>query len=230
MIAGKRVLALIPARGGSKGLPRKNVLPVGGRPLLAWTAEAALGARHVDHVVVSSDDDEILEAGRASGCEAWRRPCALATDEATTMAVVLDVLDACPGYETLVLLQPTSPLRDAGDIDAAFETFAASGAPACVSVTEAAQSPYWMFRLADDRTLRPVVDAPAEATRRQDLPRVYALNGAIYIADVAWLRASRSFVGRETAAYVMPAHRSLDIDTPGDFEAFRKTVTESSHV
>ncbi|MEO8310838.1 MAG: acylneuraminate cytidylyltransferase family protein [Caldimonas sp.] len=229
MIGGKRVLALIPARGGSKGLPGKNILPVAGRPLLAWTADAALGARDIDRVVVSSDDAAILAAARACGVDALPRPAALASDTAATIDVVLHVLDVLPGFDVIVLLQPTSPLRNAGDVDAALARFAASGAPACVSVSEAAQSPYWMYRLDDDQTLRPIVDAPAEATRRQDLPPVYALNGAIYIADVAWLRRGRAFVSRETVAHVMPAERSLDIDSAGDFEVFRKTVTETSH-
>ncbi|MEO5844590.1 MAG: acylneuraminate cytidylyltransferase family protein [Caldimonas sp.] len=227
MIGSKRVLALIPARGGSKGLPGKNILPVGGRPLLAWTAEAALGARDIDRVVVSSDDAAILAAGRACGVDALPRPAALASDTAATIEVVLHALDALPGFDVVVLLQPTSPLRNAGDVDAAMARFVASGAPACVSVSEAAQSPYWMYRLDDDQTLRPILDAPAAATRRQDLPPVYALNGAIYIADVAWLRRGRAFVGPGTVAHVMPVERALDIDTASDFALLRIIIEDS---
>jgi len=229
VIGAKRVLAVIPARGGSKGLPGKNILPVQGRPLLAWTAAAALAARTIDRTVVSSDDDAILAVAAACGVEPLRRPAELATDTATTIDVVVHALDACPGHDVVVVLQPTSPLRTAADIDAALERFAATGAPACVSVCEAEQSPYWMYRLDAGQTLLPILDAPPEATRRQDLPVVYILNGAVYIADAAWLRASRAFVGPETVAHVMPAERSLDIDTARDFERFEKTVTETAH-
>ena len=229
MIGTRKVLGLIPARGGSKGLPGKNLLPVRGRPLIAWTAEAALAARHIDRVVVSSDDDAILAAGRACGCETLRRPAALASDTATTIDVVVHALDSIGGHDVVVLLQPTSPLRTSDDIDAACERFAASGAPACVSVSLAEQSPYWMYRLGTGQTLEPIVDLPAEATRRQDLPAVYALNGAIYIADAGRLRAARAFVGADTIAYVMPASRSIDIDTAEDFEDYKKTVTENRH-
>jgi len=230
VIGAKKVLAVVPARGGSKGLPGKNILPVRGRPLLAWTADAALAARALDRVVVSSDSDAILAAARACGVEALRRPAELATDTATTLDVVLHALDACPGHDVAVVLQPTSPLRTAADIEGALERFAASGAPACVSVCEAEQSPYLMYRLGDDETLLPIVDGATQATRRQDLPAVYVLNGAVYVADATWLRTTRAFVAAGTVAYVMPAERSLDIDTRRDFEHFETTISETSHV
>ena len=230
MIGTRKVLALIPARGGSKGLPGKNILPVAGRPLLAWSVDAARAARSIDRVVLSSDDDAIMAAARACGCEVpFVRPAALASDTATTIDVVMHALDALPGYDLIVLLQPTSPLRTAADIDAACERLASSGAPACVSVSPVDQSPYWMYRLGDNQGLVPVVEAPPGVTRRQDLPAVYALNGAVYVADTAWLRQSRTFITRETVAHVMPAERSIDIDTIADFEAFEKSVTENAH-
>lgn len=218
MIAGRRVLALIPARGGSKGLPGKNIRPLAGRPLLAWTVQAALDAAAPDSVVLSSDDEAIMAAGREAGCEVpFRRPAELATDTASSLDVVLHALDSLPGFDVVMLLQPTSPLRTAADIDAACERFVATGAPCCVSVAPVAQSPYWMYRLGDGDTLQPLLALPEGATRRQDLPPVYALNGAIYIADVAWLRRTRGFVGEGTVAHVMPAERSLDIDTEADW-------------
>ena len=229
MIGSRMVLAVIPARGGSKGLPGKNILPVQGRPLLAWTADAALAARALDRVVVSSDADAILAAARACGVEPLRRPAELATDTATTLDVIVHALDACPGHDIVVVLQPTSPLRTAADIDGALERFAATGAPSCVSVCEAEQSPYWMYRLGAGQALLPVVDGTPQATRRQDLPTVYVLNGAVYVADAAWLRTTRAFVAAGTVAHVMPVERSLDIDTAQDFERFAKTVTETSH-
>ena len=230
MIGSRSVLALIPARGGSEGLPGKNILPVAGRTLLAWTVDAARGARCIDRVVLSSDDEAIMSAARACGCEApFRRPAELATATATTIDVLLHALDAVPGHDIVVLLQPTSPLRSAADIDAACERLAQSGAPACVSVCLVEQSPYWMYRLGDNQALLPVLEAPTNVTRRQDLPAVYTLNGAIYVAQTDWLRRTRTFLTRETVAYVMPVERSIDIDTIDDFEAFRKAVTKDTH-
>jgi len=229
VIGARRVLAVIPARGGSKGLPGKNILQVRGRPLLAWTADAARAARALDRIVVSSDSDAVLAAARACGVEALRRPAELATDTATTLEVIEHALNTCPGHDVVVVLQPTSPLRTAADIDAALERFVASGAPSCVSVCEAEQSPYWMYRLGDDQALLPIVQGALQATRRQDLPAVYVLNGAVYVADAAWLRSTRAFVAAGTVAHVMPVERSLDIDTAHDFERFQKTVSETSH-
>lgn len=217
MIGGRRVLALIPARGGSKGLPGKNIRPVAGRPLLAWTIDAAKGAKAPDCVVLSSDDEAIMAVAREGGCEVpFRRPDELATDKASSMDVVLHALDALPGFDLVMLLQPTSPLRTSADIDAACTLLERSGALSCVSVTPAEQSPYWMVQLDDQQRMSPVLAPPPGVTRRQDLPPAYVLNGAIYIADCTWLRQQRSFVGEGTVAYVMPAERSLDIDTLDD--------------
>ena len=220
-----KVLALITARGGSKGLPRKNVLLAGGKPLLAWTVDAAISAECVDRVVLSSDDHEIMDAARAAGCDVpFRRPAHLATDVATSIDVVLHALDQLPGYGYVVLLQPTSPLRIAADIDAAFELMLEKGVPSCVSVTEVEQSPYWMYRVTDENRLQRLLPYVEGGTRRQDLPPIYALNGAIYVARIDWLKKTKSFVGDETIAYQMPRERSIDIDTPDDFIAFRSIV------
>lgn len=231
MIAGRRVLALIPARGGSKGLPGKNIREVGGRALLDWTIAAARASLHVDRVVLSSDDPAIMAVARACGCDVpFRRPDALATDVATTLDVVLHALDALPEFDVLVLLQPTSPLRTAADIDAAVERMIDTGASSCVSVCEVEQSPYWMYRIDNNGVLKPIIEQPHGASRRQDLPQVYVLNGAVYVADVERLRAARAFVTADTVAYPMPLERSIDIDTAADFEVFRKAVSEDSHV
>ena len=149
MIHGKKVLALIPARGGSKGLPRKNVLLLGGRPLLAWSILAARGSAHVDRIVVSSEDREIIETAREWGAEVpFVRPAELARDETSGMDVVLHALDqAGQGFDYVVLVQPTSPLRTPQDIDACLERCLETGAPACVSVCEPAKSPHWMYTL-----------------------------------------------------------------------------------
>lgn len=220
-----KVLAIIPARGGSKGLPRKNVLPAGGRPLIAWTIEAALNADCVSRVVLSSDDDEIIAVAKEYGCDVpFKRPAALASDEAATMGVVLHALTELRGYDYVVLLQPTSPLRNAKDIDAAFERMMKAGAPSCVSVCPVEEPPYWMYQLGPSDRLRNVVETPAFSHRRQDLPDVYILNGAIYISRVDELIKSKRFVTVDTVGYVMPRDRSIDIDTRQDFEAFKTSV------
>jgi CMP-N,N'-diacetyllegionaminic acid synthase len=224
-MSAETILALITARGGSKGLPRKNVLQAGGKPLIAWTIEAALKSRVVSQVVLSSDDDEIIEAAKAWGCAVpFRRPEYLASDTSTSMDVVLHAIEEVQGFDYVMLLQPTSPLRTDQDIDAAFEVLKSEQAPSCVSVSEAEQSPYWMYRLDERSKLHRLFSAGSIAQRRQDLPSVYILNGAIYVARIDWLRKTKSFVTNETVAYIMNRRNSLDIDTPEDFEIFRSRV------
>ena len=219
MIRGASVLALIPARGGSKGIPGKNIIPVGGKPLLAWTVAAARASVFIDRTILSSDDEAIMQVARETGCEVpFRRAAVLATDTATSMAVTIDALDRVPGHDIVVLLQPTSPLRTAADIDALLERLQSTGAPACVSVREAQDHPYWTYRLAENGELASFVPREAEASRRQDLPPAWCLNGAIYAARVEWLRKNLSFIGPGTIGFEMPVERSLDIDTPQDLE------------
>lgn len=226
----KLTLALITARGGSKGLPRKNVLPAAGKPLIAWTVHAALAATTVGRVVLSSDDDEIIEAAATAGCDIpFRRPPELATDEASSMDVVFHALQELPDYEFVVLLQPTSPLRTGADIDAAFKLMLDHRAPACVSVTDVDQSPYWMYEVTENDRLRSLFGQSPTMNRRQDLPPVFTLNGAIYIAKVEWLLQSRSFLGPETIAYKMPRSKSIDIDDAIDFQRFCKLVEPPNH-
>lgn len=221
MINGLTVLALISARGGSKGLPGKNIRRVAGRPLIDFTIAAARRARCVDRIVLSTDDPAIAEVARACGCEVpFLRPAELATDEARSIDVVLHALDALPPYDLVVLLQPTSPTRSAADIDEACALLLQHEASSCVSVTLVEQNPYWMYQLDAGARLQPLLPPVASAARRQDLPLVYVLNGAVYAARSAWLRETRSFVGEGTVAHVMPHDRSIDIDTLEDFEAF----------
>lgn len=216
VIGQERLLAVIPARGGSKGVPRKNVREVGGLPLIAWSLQAARESRYVDTTIVSTDDEEIAKVARAhGGVVPFMRPSALATDQAPTIDVVLDVLQRCPGHQWVVLLQPTSPLRQAADIDAAIDHCVKANAPSCVSVCAAQESPYWMYTITNAGHMEPVIPANVH-TRRQDLPPAYSLNGAIYLARVDWLQSERTFMRPETVAYEMPVERSLDIDTESD--------------
>lgn len=228
MIAGRTVLALIAARGGSKGVPGKNILPVNGRPLIQWTIDSARGSRYIDRLILSSDDEAIIEVARNAGCEVpFRREAALATDEANSIDVVADALMRVPGYDIVVLLQPTSPLRIAADIDGAIELLVASGAGACVTLREADEHPYWMFRLgADGRLMRFAEPAGGLPLRRQDLPTAWSLNGAVYVAGCDSFLKNRTFLSSDTVGYPMPPERSLDIDTFEDLQRLQKIVGE----
>lgn len=215
MINGKSVLAVIPARGGSKGVPRKNIRQVAGRPLIAWTIEAAKRSSYIDRLVLSTDDPEIIEVAKAWGCEVpFVRPAELAQDHTPGIEPVLHALDTLSGYHYVVLLQPTSPLRTTLDIDRCISLCDERNAHACVSVTEPRHHPHWMFTLDATQCLHPLVEQ--RASRRQDLPELFALNGAVYVAIPANLRLSRSFIGENTVAYLMPAVRSIDIDSEDD--------------
>ena len=219
MIAGRRVLAVIPARGGSKGVPRKNIRAMGGKPLLEYTVEAARQSRYLDHLLISTEDGEVQAAARSLDVAVLERPLDLAQDNTPGVATALHALATHNGYDYLVLLQPTSPLRTALDIDGALAHCLAVNAPACVSVCEAQENPLSLFTI--DMTGRlnrhNSGDVPSQ---RQELPRFYLLNGAVYVADTGWLVREKRFVSADTVAFVMPAERSLDIDTETDVQFF----------
>jgi CMP-N,N'-diacetyllegionaminic acid synthase len=210
--------ALIPARGGSKGIPRKNIKHIAGKPLIAWTIEAALRSSLLDAVVVSTEDEEIAEVARRAGALVpFLRPAALAQDDTPGLDPVLHALDQLPQFDAVLLLQPTSPLRTTEDIDACLRLAAQRRAPSVVSVTEPDAHPYWTYRVGSDQRLARLIDE-APVTRRQDLPLVAALNGALYFAESKWLRSNRSLLGPETLAYMMTRERSVDLDTPLDWK------------
>ena len=219
MIDGLKVLAVVPARGGSKGLPRKNILDLAGRPLIAWTLAAARQSRLIDRCVVSTDDEEIAAVARAHGGDVpFMRPAELSTDTAETASALIHVIEQLPGYDILVTLQPTSPLRIAEDIDQALREMQHHGAPACVSVVEPVKSPYWSYRINNDNHLEPLMQAKYSTMRRQDLPTAYVLNGAVYATRVNWLLKHQSGISDSTVPYVMPMERSIDIDAEFDLD------------
>ena len=217
-----RFLALVPARGGSRRLPRKNLLPLAGRPLIAWTLEAALAARHLDRVVVSTDDPEIAGVARRYGAEVpFLRPPELATDTASGEAVILHAVETLEargeGADYLVVLQPTSPLRTAQDIDGAIELLLARHADAVIGVTETDHPPEWSNTLPEDGSMARFFRPGIRTTRSQDLPRSYRLNGAVYVYSWGRLLRTRSLAMDDRAyAFPMPRERSIDIDTALD--------------
>jgi len=218
------VFGIITARGGSKGIPRKNIARVAGRPLIAWTIAAARQSRLLTRLMVSTDDAAIAEISRGEGAEVpFMRPPELGGDDSSHVAVVRHALAWLRGQgvrdpDFVMLLQPTSPLRTATDIDAAIELVERSGAEAVVGVTEVRQHPYLMYRLDAAGRLTPFVEHGLEYARRQDLPPLYAANGAIYLIRPSCLERTGTFTPAGAVAYLMPPERSLDVDTPWDLQ------------
>ena len=218
MIFGKKVLGVITARGGSKGVPKKNIRDVSGKPLIAWSIDAAVASQYLDRCILSSDDIEIIQIAKEYGCEVpFIRPGKLATDESTSVDVILHVLNEVKeNYDIIVLLQPTSPLRSPKDIDACIRK-CANNSSSCVSVTESEKTPYWMYNIDEKGCLHSLFPNEQLPQRRQEAPKVYSLNGAVYAFDVAWFLKNKVFVDKTTSAYIMPKQRSIDIDTIEDF-------------
>ncbi|KOS66678.1 acylneuraminate cytidylyltransferase [Lysinibacillus contaminans] len=224
-----KILAVIPARGGSKAVPRKNIKDLAGKPLIAWTIEEAKKSKYIDRVILSSEDDEIIEVAKKYGCEVpFKRPLELAQDDTPGIEPVLHALEQCPGYDYVVLLQPTSPLRTVGDIDGCIEKLLTSGEDFCVSVTESDKSPYWMYKIENDKMV-PLLKQEKRIVRRQELPKVYALNGAVYVGKVKKLVQRKSFIDASTKAYVMKFSNSLDIDTELDL-LFANIILEKKEI
>ncbi|RNB85225.1 cytidylyltransferase domain-containing protein [Brevibacillus panacihumi] len=227
MIQDKSVLAIIPARGGSKGVPRKNIRELAGKPLIAWTIEEAKKSKYIDRLVVSTEDEEIAGVARQCGGEVpFMRPSSLSRDDTPGIDPVLHAVSVLSGFDYVVLLQPTSPLRTSEDIDECLEHCLRQNANACVSVTLTDKSPYWMYELTVESGLKPVVVSDKPVPRRQDAPNVYVLNGAVYVAKTNWLQQTRSFLDKETVGYVMPKERSIDVDTELDFCILETIIRE----
>jgi len=218
MIKDKTVLAIIPARGGSKGVPLKNIRDVGGKPLIAWTIMEGKKSKYIDRLILSSEDERIINVAKKLGCEVpFTRPSSLAQDETPSIDVIVHAVQTIPEkYDYIVLLQPTSPLRKVTDIDNCIEQCLQKNAKACVSVTEPEKSPFWMYKINENGYMIPLVNLNKRTTRRQDLPTVYALNGAVYVAQWEWLLEARSFLTSDTIPYFMPRDRSFDIDSEID--------------
>lgn len=227
MIGPLSVLAVIVARGGSKGLPRKNVLDLGGKPVIAWSVAVAKATPAIDRVVLSSEDAEIIAAATAAGCEVpFVRPAELATDAASVHDVLVHAMDHLDrAYDVVVLLQATSPFRAPGDIDACLALIA-GGAPAAISVVLAAKPPQWYYTLNADGCLRRAFESASQPDRRQDAPTYYYPNGAVYAARTAWYREHRNFSSPETMAHIMPPERSIDIDSGLDLALARTLLND----
>jgi len=215
----KSFLAIILARGGSKRLPRKNVLDLCGKPLIAYSIEAGLKSKYIDEVVVSSDNDEIISISEEFGANTIKRPEELSNDTATTFDAIKHAIDNVEKYDYIVLLQPTSPLRDSKHIDEAIELLEIKNADAVVSVCEMDHSPLWSNTLDASLSMKNFLTDEILNKRSQDLEKYYRLNGAIYICKTDKLIEEKSFMLKDNIfAYVMNKQSSVDIDEEIDFK------------
>ena len=223
-LSPSEILTLIPARGGSKGLPGKNIRPFLGKPLIARSIDAARDSGVAGRIVVSTDDQEIADLSLTHGAEVpFLRPKEIAADASPVLAAALHAVDWYIEYENwearwLLLLQPTSPLRTAGDIQQAVQLLQNEDADAVVAVSETKSHPYWIKTLDPNGYLKPFVDGQTAPSRRQDLPSAFALNGMLYLVRVSTLREEAAFCPRRTLPLVIPSSRAFDIDTEHDFQ------------
>jgi len=226
-------LGVIPARGGSKGIPRKNIRLLAGRPLIFYTIAAAKGSRCLTRWIVSTDDREIAEVARSFGAEVpFQRPEALARDEATAVEVAAHALAFVEAeekrqYDFLALLEPTSPLRRAEDVDAALTMLDDSGADSVVGLCRLEAPHPAKLKVVEEGIVRPYLPHLwREGLLRQQLPPVYYLNGAVYGVRRKVLLEEKTFWGKNTLPYVMPAERSVNIDTWIDFKLAECFINE----
>lgn len=237
MSVRKTAIGVIPARGGSKGLPGKNIADLGGKPLLAWTIEAALGSKRIDRVVLSTDSEEIADVGRKYGAEVpFLRPAELATDTAPTAPVVehaISFLEKKDGvtFDYAVKLQPATPFRTSAHIDEAIARFEQGAHESLITIYKHEYPPWWMFLLDGDR-IKPVLpwreDPNIFNMSRQRFPKVYRPNGAFYITHRERLRRTGDMINPESCGYlVMGAEESVDIDTIFDLMLARELLAKS---
>ena len=234
MYKGKKILALIPARSGSKGLPDKNIRPFLGKPLIAWTVGQAKRSRYIDRIIVSTDSEKITNISKRYGAQIpFLRPNKLAGHKTKMIDVILHALGRLNGndeiYDLLMLLQPTSPLRTAEDIDGAIKLLFRKEASAVVSVCEAEHHPLWSNMLPRDGCMKNFMKLDVINKNRQELSRVYRLNGAIYLAYCDYIRKVKSFFGARTFAYIMPGQKSVDIDSKIDFNLAEILMKNEKH-
>lgn len=233
MVTTPSILAVILARGGSKGFPGKNIAPLRGKPLLAHSIEAARSCSAITRTVVSSDDESILTVARTFGADALRRPAEYASDTATSESALRHAVEACQAdgahYDYTVLLQPTSPLRTAHHLTEALDRLRSSKATALISVYEPEHTPLKAFTEDSDGYLHGLIDDRTPFMRRQDLPRVYMPNGAIYVIKTDVFLATGRLFTDQTIPYLMSRDESMDIDRREDLVQAEQFLAQHSH-
>ncbi|MBP1908189.1 cytidylyltransferase domain-containing protein [Methanolobus bombayensis] len=228
-----KIIGIIPARGGSKGVPGKNAKELAGKPLIAYTIEAALASKYLDQVFVSTDDIEISNISEKYKANVIKRPSELAKDNSPTIDAIFHAIDTIQNQNIevgmVVLLQPTSPLRTTFDIDKAIELFSEKKCESLVSVCEAEHPPFWYSQI-EAGYLKPLMNEKYLKMRRQDLPRTYLPNGAIYISIPSTLKKFNGFYCSKTIPYIMPLQRSIDIDNEIDFMTVETILYEKKYI
>ncbi len=226
-----KILGIIPARGGSKGVPKKNIKLLGGKPLLQYTTEVALASKYIDTLVVSTDCNEIATVAKNLGAEVpFLRPVNLATDKAPTLPVILHALAYYQKqgiyFDAVCLLQATSPFRTVTFLDKAIEKFIKSGADALVSVQEVPHeyNPHWTFTVNANNGLSIATGDKAIVTRRQDLPKAYHRDGSIYLTKRQVLQEQQSLYGKNIAYLASPKEWYVNIDTMDDWAKAEQLV------
>mgnify|MGYP000403183643 CR=1 FL=1 len=220
MIDDGKLLAIIAARGGSKRLPRKNVLDLHGKPMIAWSIQAGLQSKYVDRVVVTTDDEEIADVSRRYGASVpFMRPDDLSSDDATSLDVVRHAVKSLgESYKYIILLQPTSPLRESKHIDGAVEFLMQKNADGVIGVSEVEHPVEWTNVLSDDLSMNGFLSSDVVGKRSQDFPKRYRINGAIYLCDIEkMLYENTFFMEQGCYAYRMERESSIDVDEEVDF-------------
>ena len=228
-----KIISIIPARGGSKGIPRKNIKLLNGKPLISYSIDASNSCSLIDETYVSTEDGEISEISKGNNAEVIERPDELAGDDSSSIDVILHVLDYLEDKGELpdlfVLLQPTSPLRTSEDIEASINSFLESDCDSLVSVCKLDHRSLLNFSLEDGFLVQNNNESLFNS-RRQDMPSYYSLNGAIYITTPGFIRKNRSFYSDKTIPHVMSKEKSIDIDTSFDFKLAEFLLNECDDV
>lgn len=226
-----RVLGLIPARGGSKGVPRKNIKLLGGKPLIQYTSDVALQSEKISRVVLSSDDDQIIKIGKEIGLEVpFKRPDNLAADKSPTLPVIIHALDFFEKqgefFDAVCLLQVTSPFRTVSFLNKAIETFVRQGTDSLVSVLEVPHeyNPHWTFEVNNTNTLQIATGEEEIITRRQELPKTYHRDGSIYLTKVSVLQEQNSLFGKSISYIESDKANYVNIDTLEDWKQAEKMI------
>jgi len=215
------ILGIIPARGDSKGLRKKNIKNLAGKPLIYYTIREAKKSRFLTKLVVSTENSEISKIAQKNGAEIINRPKNLASDKASPISVILDTIHQLEKLhiyspDIIVILQPTSPLRKTCDIDDAVKLFLKSNCDSVISVSTIKHPPEWIYKISKKGNLEKYLKKNKEITRRQDSPELYELNGAVFVLDKNKFIKTRKVIGKNSKAYIMPIERSVDIDSKFD--------------
>ncbi len=221
-----KILAIIPARGGSKGLSRKNIKLFNGYPLIYWSIKIAKEIDYFGDVVVSTDDHEIAEIAKAYGANVpFLRPKNLAEDNSSMLDTILHVIDCYPEYEYIMLLQPTSPLRSKGDILGVINLLLEKKLQSVISVSKVSKHPLWMFTMDNEGRLCNFMDSDITVSNRQEFENLYIPNGAVYLWNKKCLVENRKIISDKTHGYLMSEWNSVDIDTQVDFDFAEFLIT-----